>query len=212
MHLLIYNPNSDASLTDRLRFAVDATLSEGDKLDCATAHAGPSFIGSAETIEAARSYLAEAMLAAAPETDAVLLGCFGDLEIDYIRRSAGFPILSLSDACFAVAPLLGKRIAIITTTAFWADKLSAEVCRRGLSSAVVAVRPCLESAAATHLELIARCKAEAERIAMSGTAEVVVLGGALLAVFRAELIGSPIPILDLFGAAVETCRLLAIAR
>lgn len=212
MRLLLYNPNSDTALTQQLSDVCRAALAEGDVLDEATALSGPRFIGSDETIVAARSAMADAMAAVVPVTGAVLLGCFGDLGIESIRRAAVLPIVSLLDACLAVAPLVGRRTAIVTTTPFWQEKLLADVARRQLSQNVVAVTACLERPVRSRRELIARCRAQIDGIASTESADLIVLGGALLAVLRDEFVTSPLPVLDLVGTTVEMCRLASAAR
>src|SRR5215217_4975087 len=97
MRLRLHNPNSDTSLTHRLAEAVRSYLVADDTLLATTAGDGPAFIGSEQTIAAARSRLAGALRAHAQGCDAVLLGCFGDLGIENVRTSLGPPIISLSD-------------------------------------------------------------------------------------------------------------------
>ena len=97
MRLLLYNPNTDASLTARLSLAMARSLAPGDELKTSTSNKGASFIGSAETIAVAKGALLRDLPARAEGCDAIVLGCFGDLGIATLRRRLGLPIVSLSD-------------------------------------------------------------------------------------------------------------------
>ena len=137
MRLLLYNPNSDAGLTLRLSQAISLLLDREDTIGVATAERGPRFIGSAEAIALAREILMAELAEKARDYDAIILGCFGDLGIEPIRRTVDKPILSLWDACLTtLAPLSDKRFGIITTSSFWVDRLQSDISRRGLSHCI----------------------------------------------------------------------------
>jgi allantoin racemase len=209
VNLLLYNPNTDVALTDRLTRALAPFIGAGDKLDAATAPRGPSFIGSDETIVAARAALNEQAGSFARGADAVLLGCFGDIGLDAIRPGLDVPIVSLSDACFALASFIGPT-AIVTTSPFWAARFEGDVLRRGLGSAVVAVRTIGTIMPFARERVIEECRHEIARLAAERTARSIILGGALLAELRDALLpDSRLPIVDLLGAAVGLCRALA---
>jgi len=208
MRLRLHNPNTDSALTARLVQAVRSYLVADDTLLATTAGDGPAFIGSEQTIAAARSRLPEALRAHAQGCDAVLLGCFGDLGIENVRTSLGPPIISLSDACFATAPLLGLRIAIVTTSPFWAERLRADVVRHDLSRSIVAIAS-IAAAPPAQDALVEACRCAIAQVATENRVDAIILGGALLVTVRPQLLNvSPLPIVDNLGTAVGLCRAL----
>jgi allantoin racemase len=210
VRLLLYNPNSDATLTSRLGEAISSLLTAHDTIELATAEDGPRFIGSKETIVAAREVLLDKLANRTSDFDAVILGCFGDLGIDVIRRAVDKPILSLWDACMTMAPLSGKRFGIITTSRFWVEQLQADISRRGLSACITAVRAISISPPAPYEALGQAATEGLQELAIANTdVDAAVLGGALLAVLRPLLTEKgPLPIFDNLAAAVSLSRVL----
>lgn len=146
---------------------------------------------------------------AAGSCDAVLLGCFGDLGIEQLRRTVGRPIVSLSDACFAAASLLPSRLAIVTTSPFWVERLGEDIARHGLASRIVAVTA-VAASPDQPAALAPACHGVIAELAAAGQAEAIVLGGTLLEVLRTELIAqSSLPIVDNLALAIGFCRTLA---
>ena len=206
MRLLLYNPNTDASLTARLSLAMARSLAPGDELKTSTSNKGASFIGSAETIAVAKGALLRDLPARAEGCDAIVLGCFGDLGIATLRRRLGLPIVSLSDAAFAIVPLSAKRIGIVTTSPFWVQRLAGEARRKGAQRWIVGMRP-VSAVGLKPATLLAKCRSEIAIFAQEERCEAIILGGAALAWLGPELnAGSPLPILDPLSAAVGLCR------
>lgn len=208
MRLLLYNPNSNTALTERLAQAVVPFLRPHDSLAVATAREVAPFIGSDQTIAAARGALLNQLTPIAQDVDAVLLGCFGDLGIEQVRRTIGRPLLSLWDACATAADLSGKRLGIVTTSSFWVERLTENVRDRGLSEVITTVLPIRDFEGSTE-ELEKVTCASIRMMAGTGIDEVV-LGGALLAVLRSQIAQvCPLPIFNLLDVAVGLCRALA---
>lgn len=208
MRLLLYNPNSNTALTERLAQAVVSFLQPHDSLVVATARGVASFIGSDQTIAAARGALLDELTPLAQDVDVVLLGCFGDLGIGHVRRTLGRPLLSLWDACATAAELSGKRFGIVTTSPFWVARLTENVRDRGLSRVIATVQSIRDFEGSTE-ELEKMTCASIKMLAGTGIDEVV-LGGALLAALRPQIAQAcPLPIFNLLDVAVGLCRALA---
>src|SRR5271154_2422586 len=105
MRLLLYNPNTNQSLTAALAAAVRMRLAPRDALLAITRETGEAFVNSEDSIAGARASASATLRGPAGECDAILLGCFGDLGVDELRRELKRPIVSLSDAFLSVAPL-----------------------------------------------------------------------------------------------------------
>jgi allantoin racemase len=203
VRLLLHNPNTDAELTDRLAARARGCLGPGDTLASSTASRGSPFIGSAQAIATARRALDSDLGERTHGYDAVLLGCFGDLGVSSLRRQWGRPVVSLSDAVFALAPLLGRRMGLVTTSPFWAARLARDARRRGATSAIAAL-VAVEETAEKRVEV---CRETINAWAREGLCDVAVLGGAALAALTPEVtIGAALPLLDPLAAAIGLCR------
>ena len=206
MRLLLHNPNTDAALTAEIATMAQRSLRADDRLEIATSGVGAAFIGSRETIATARSALGRELPSHAEGCDAVLLGCFGDLGVDALRRRLSRPIVSLSDAAFTTAPLLGKRIGVVTTSPFWAERLAGEARRKGARRWIAEIRP-IAIADRSPAALSAQCRAAIAELACDGRCDAVILGGAVLIGLAPALSAStPLPILDPLAAAIGLCR------
>lgn len=210
MRYLLYNPNSDAALTAELGRALQPFLQSGDSLEMATPPAGPRFIGSDETIGQARATMIEALSIRATRADAVILGCFGDLGVNELRRATTRPILSLWDACWTEAALSGQRLAILTTSPFWVEQLRADIGRRGLAASFPIVRTIAVEPSAGREQLLRVCRTSIAELAQRRDIDAVVLGGALLAVLVRDLQpNAQIRLFDTLAAATRIAGALA---
>ena len=205
VRLLLYNPNTDSDLTARLAARLRPKLGAGETLKAVTAAEGPDFIGSAAAVAAARATLRVALAAPAEACDAVLLGCFGALADEATRRLIGRPIVSLSDAIFALAPLLPARIGIVATTGFWAGRLRREARERGQAVPIIPLPE--ETGAPPAARLVVRCRTAIAQLAASDACDAVVLGGAALAVRHADVAeDAALPVIDSISTTLGLCR------
>lgn len=205
MRFLLFNPNSNVALTGALAAALGSRLGAGDSVSSVTARTGPAFIGSPETIAAARGNLEEALPGASLEADAIVLGCFGDLDIAHLGEALGKPLVSLWDAGFESLQRAGNRTAILTTSTFWAEKIRqyAEQIAADQGTLVTVV----EGASVVSTDAL-RDKLDGAVANLAGMPDVdqVVLGGALLESLRPSLRAPALPVVDLMDEAVKLCR------
>jgi allantoin racemase len=208
MRLLLYNPNTDKSLTEKLGAAVRKRLRKDDFLKAVTSDEGTDFIGSDETIAIARASLHSGLSAHAHDCDAILLGCFGDLGVDDIREKLRRPVLSLSDAYFAIAPFRGKRSGVITTSPFWVEKLTTECQLRRTDRWIAEICPLSRTNAPTKETLYGQCRSLISAFAKDALCDQIVLAGAVLTAIVDEMApNSPLPIADTLRVAIALCRL-----
>jgi allantoin racemase len=206
MRLLLYNPNTDKTLTAKLAAAVRLRLGPNDSLEAVTSDRGTAFIGSDKTIELARAPLLSGFEKRAQNSDAVLLGCFGDLGVDEVREKLRRPVVSLSDGFFAIAPFLGQRIGIVTTSPFWAARLEAEAHHRNVARWITEIRP-LDLTQQSADSLHAQCRAIVADFAKADQCDVAVLAGALLVAIASDLaLDCSLPIVDSLAGAIALCR------
>lgn len=205
MRLLLHNPNANTELTAALGRSLAQVLAPGDELRLATAGQGPQFIGSNETIAAARALLWRDLPALSAPADAVLLGCFGDLGTAPLQAAIGKPVVSLWEAGLDRVRQRGRRIGVLTTSFFWAERI------RLSFGPIVAPSPLdvtvVETPSdASEADRVAAITRAIARLAERDAADEVMLGGALLSAFAPRLDEAALPIVDLFGSAVDLCR------
>lgn len=207
MRLLVYNPNANQDLTAALARGARKLLEPADALQTATSSSGEAFIGSEASIAAAKAALQNELPRHARECDVVLLACFGDLGVDELRQQLQRPIISLSDAFFAIAPFLGRRIGLLTTSPFWAHRLALDARKRDAAHWIVETRVLAPSKDEAPASLAAWCRSQMSDIKRGGQSDAVVLGGAKLIALAPELASErSLPLIDPLAAAIGLCR------
>lgn len=188
MRLLALNPNTSQAVSARLRTVLSSGLVPGEQLRVETATTGLAYIGdvAAMTIgaQAARARLHDVM-AEGGTFDALLLGCFADLDTAGLQAVAGRPAVSLLGASIRMAARAGKRWAVVTGGAAWRqllpDMFAAAVHTQAVEGALVSVRTfeVQDPAIAGDPQ---RMQAEIARLARvcvdEDGADVVIVGGA----------------------------------
>ena len=206
-HLLILNPNTSTSVSERLQQHVQAMAGDQARVSVATASFGAPYIAD----EASYAVAAHAALdtwaraiQGSPEApgetpDAVLIGCFGDPGLFALRESSAVPVSGLAEASFLSAIEKG-RFAIVTGGDRWAAMLRRLAQNLGEAdhlSTIVTVAPTgAELAADAELakrELGKACQQALE----AGPVDSIILGGAGLVGLAQLIQGScPVPLID----------------
>lgn len=126
MRLLVLNPNSTRAMTDAVAASAAALVPDGVRVAGWTAAHGPAVIADRPSYDAAASAM-PALLAQAPPADAILLACFGDPGLAFLRSRAGVPVVGLAEAAIVHALRLRQPFAIITAGAGWVPLLEERV-------------------------------------------------------------------------------------
>lgn len=190
--LLLINPNTSTSTTERLRQVLTPRLPEGTTLDAHTARFGASYIACeashAVAAHAALEVWAEQLQAGAQRPDGVLLGCFGDPGLFALRECSACPVTGLAEASFIEASAHGP-FAIVTGGERWRPMLQRLAQSLGYGQELLHI----ETVAPSGAELLAdpdmalRCLSQAcEQAARSG-AKAIIMGGAGLAGYARAL-------------------------
>lgn len=124
--ILLINPNTSSTTTERLLKVLSAQLPANVTLEGHTARFGASYIA----CEASHAVAAHAMLekwaeqVSAPLTApaGVLIGCFGDPGLFALRESSACPVTGLAEASFIEASSFGS-FAIVTGGERWRPML-----------------------------------------------------------------------------------------
>jgi len=221
MRLLLANPNTSTSITDRIAAVARRAAAPGTDVLAVTGTTGVPYIATrAEAAIAGRTtleLLAEhgTNIDGAP-IDAAIVAAFGDPGVGGARELMPFPVIGMAEAAMLTACMLGRRFAIVTFATALGPWYRECVDYNGLTNRLAAIR-CLdqpfrdiasvqEEKATLLVDLCARAIAEDE-------ADVIILGGAPLAGL-AEIVRDrvAVPLVDGVAAAVKQAETLAALR
>jgi allantoin racemase len=215
--LLIINPNTSQSVTDKLSvFAKNDIGSDNIHIQAVTASFGAPYIDSETSYAVAAHATLEAMKTAMLDENTVpqsiLIACFGDPGLLALRESTQVPITGLAEAAFMEAAKFG-RFAIVTGGARWKPMLERHAHMLGFDAALAGIHTVQPSGlqlaqdpAAAKILLAEACKTALRDF----NAQAVILGGAGLAGMAASIqsqVESPIIDSVLAGVRLAVKRL-----
>lgn len=213
MNILLVNPNTTVSMTDRMAIAARAVAAPGVQVTAATAAYGPPSIeGYYDEVFSVPPML-EAVMPLAGSIDGVVLGCFDDTGVDALRTMLDVPVIGICQAAMQTAAILANSFSVVTTlerSVPALEKLALVYgferhCRK-IRAAKVAVLD-LEEAGSGALEAIER---EIECALAEDGAEAIVLGCAgMVDLSHALSAKYGIPVVEGVTAAVKTIEALA---
>jgi allantoin racemase len=206
MRLLVINPNSTASMTEKIGIAARDAASAGTEILAVNPVGGPVSI---------EGYYDEALsvpgllhvIQATPGFDAVIIACFDDTGLDAARCLTNRPVLGIGEAAYHFASMIANKFSVITTLARSVPALEHNLQRYGLAARCARVR----SSEVAVLELehpgsdaYDRISAEIGRAVAEDRAEAVVLGCAGMADLAGRLGAEHgLPVLDGVSCAVR---------
>lgn len=206
MRLLVINPNSTASMTEKIGAAARAAASAGTEIVAVNPAGGPVSI---------EGYYDEAMsvpgllqvIRTTPDADAVIIACFDDTGLDAARCLTDRPVIGIGEAAYHFAAMLANKFSVVTTLARSVPALEHNLHRYGLAARCARVR----SSEVAVLELehpgsdaSSRISAEIARALAEDRAEAIVLGCAGMADLAGRLSAEHgAPVLDGVACAVR---------
>jgi allantoin racemase len=206
MRILVINPNTTASMTDKIGKAATAAASAGTEIVAVNPKDGPPSIeGYFDEVFVVPGIIAE--MARAGETDAYVIACFDDTGLDAARCATSRPVIGIGEAAFHLATLVAGRFGVVTTLARSVPAIEHNLVKYGLVSRCAKVRA--SEVAVLDLERpgsSARRKISAEiaRAIAEDRAEAIVLGCAGMADLAGELSKEHgVPVLDGVACAVR---------
>lgn len=209
MKILVVNPNTTRSMTEKIGEAARRAASAGVEVVAMTSPMGPASIEGFYDEAFAVPGLIRA-LGQAEGVDAGVIACFDDTGLDAARSFAPFPVVGICEAALLTAGQIAKRIVVVTTLGRSVAPLEELVERYGYGRRVE-VRACeVPVLALEEPGSGARDKLEAEIArALDHGAEAIVLGCAGMADLAADLskkFGAPV--VDGVAAAVRQAEAL----
>lgn len=214
MRVLVVNPNTTRSMTEKAGVAARAVAAAGTEIVEATSRMGPvSIEGHYDGALALPGLLSE--IAGAAEIDAAVIACFDDTGLDAARSLATFPVLGLCESALMTAGLLAQRFTVVTTlerSRVLLENLSRHYGFGGRAVVRAADIPVLEleDAASGAIE---KLRGQIEKALAEDGAEAIVLGCAGMADLAYALQSDyGVPVVDGVSAAVKQAEALVAQR
>lgn len=214
MKIHVVNPNTTASMTEKIGAAARAVASQGTEIVACNPSDGPvsieGFYDEAFAIPAMLQMIREADEAG---VDGHVIACFDDTGLDAARSIARAPVVGIGEAAFHLAALVSNKFSVVTTLARSVPAIEHNLTKYGLAARCARVRAsevavlALEDHHSNARALISQEIASAIR---DVRAEAVVLGCAGMANLAGEL-GQEhgIPVVEGVSAAVKLIEALA---
>lgn len=207
--LLLINPNTSTSTTERLVQTLTPLLPADMRLDAQTAPFGATYIA----CEASHAVAAHACLDAwtthrgSPDQplDGVLIGCFGDPGLFALREVSGCPVTGLAEASFIRAAALGP-FAIVTGGERWKPMLQRLANGLGYGSQLRHIETVAPTGAALQADpdMAIQCLSQAcQNAAQRGVASIILGGAGLAGYARLLQAHCALPLIDSAQAGWE---------
>jgi allantoin racemase len=216
MRILVVNPNTSASMTDRLRRELEAVKAPGTEMTVTNPDQGPAAIESEEDEARAIPPMLALIRDQAPGHDAVIVACFSDPGLEQARQLVSIPVVGIEESSLHLACQLGRRFTILTSRAARVPAKIEHVARLGLSSRLASVRP-LEMGVLEMDTDPDRARARVMDVGAAAVrddgAEAIVLGCAGLAGHARETgLALGLPVIDPSPVALATAEMLVRLR
>ena len=215
MQLLVINPNTTVSMTEKIAVAARAIAGSGTTIVARNPATGPASIQGREDGEAALPGLL-AEVDAAGDADAIIIACFDDTGLYEARRRTQVPVIGIGEAAFHAAMLVAERFSVVTTLAVSIPVIQENIMRYGMSARCGRVRASnvpvleLEVPGSTARETISD---EIASALLHDNADAIVLGCAGMTDLTADLAARHgVPVVDGVAAAVKLAEGLVTMR
>lgn len=212
MHILVVNPNTTASMTEKIGAAARAVAAEGTVITAVNPPDGPPSIeGYFDEVFSVPGLIGE--MRERPNADAYIIACFDDTGLEAARCAVSGPVIGIGEAAFHAATFVAGRFSVVTTLARSIPAIEHNLTKYGLASRCARVRASevpvleLEVPGSNASEKIS---AEIERALAEDGADGIVLGCAGMADLAGRLSNRHgVPVLDGVACAIKFAEGLA---
>lgn len=178
MRLLIINPNTTQSMTDKVEIAAKRVVCSDTEIVAKTSGYGPvSIEGYYDEALSLAGMLQE--IRSEPDVDGVVIACFDDTGLDASRCLTDKPVVGIGEAGYRMAAMLSNRFSVVTTLSRSVPALEHNILRYGLERQCASVRasnvPVLELEHGKP-EALALIEGEIQKAIDVDRAEAIVLG------------------------------------
>lgn len=212
MRLLLVNPNTTASMTEKAGAAARAVARPDTEIIATNPTHGPASIqGFHDVALCLPGLLGE--VARHPDADAVIIACFDDTGLDAVRCAVDVPVVGIGEAAYHAASFLSCRFSVITTLRRSVPGIEDNLTRYGLAKRCTHVRateiPVLaleegDPATLAKIEDEIRCSIDEDQ------SEAIVLGCAGMADLMQRLSDKfGLPVIDGIACATTFAEALA---
>ena len=214
MNILIINPNSTASMTEKIGFCARASASSNTQIVAVNPENSPPAIEGPEDGKAALPYLFELFesYTKTGEYDAAIVACFDDTGLWELKKKSPIPVLGIGEAAFHMAMLRVQAFSTVTTLPVSVPVIEENLANYGYAARCARVRACdvpvldLETNPDGSYEKLSR---EIELAVQDDASQAIVLGCAGMADLAAELQANcPIPLIDGVKSAIGLAEML----
>jgi len=209
MQILIINPNTTESMTNKIGAAAKRVALPGTEIVALNPDAGPPSI---------QGYYDEAIslagllhvVEANPQADAIVIACFDDTGLDAVRCVSNKPVVGIGEAGYHLAAMLSNKFSVVTTLARSVPALEHNLARYGLAARCASVRasdvPVLELEN-PHSNARQKINEEVKKAISEDQAEAIVLGCAGMTDLAQSISDEHgLPVLDGVVSAVGLCE------
>ena len=215
MRILVLNPNTTRSMTDKIAAAARRAAAPGTEIVAKNPARGPASIEGFYDEAMSLQGLLE-VIRATPDADAVVIACFDDTGLDAARCLTDRPVVGIGEAAYHMASLISNKFSVVTTLARSVPALEHNLHRYGLAHRCARVR----SSEVAVLELeepgsnaAARIGEEIGRAMAEDRAEAIVLGCAGMTDLTERLAAEHgLPVLDGVSCAVAMAEAMVRLR
>jgi len=214
MNILIINPNTTASMTKLVAAEARSVARAGTSIVAVNPTEGPAAIQGASDGAEALPHLIEVFDKQTAENafDAVVIACFDDTGLWFLRERASIPVIGIGEAGFHAAMLSGRKFTVITTLPISVPVIEQNIVEQGMAGRCAEVRatsiPVLELEADPAAS-IERISVEIEASLKSTECDAIVLGCAGMTNIVEPLKRRfDLPIIDGVKAAIGLCEML----
>ncbi len=211
MKILIINPNTTASMTDKIATAARAVARPDTEIVAASSQDGPASIqGFLDVATCVPGLLNE--VAQHTDVEAIVIACFDDTGLDAVRTLVPVPVLGIGEAAYHAASMVANKFSVITTLSRSVPGLENNLLRYGLAQKCARVRATeipvlkLEEGDPATLDKI---RSEIAVAIVQDQAEAIVLGCAGMADLMADLSAEfGLPVIDGVAAGITFAEAL----
>ena len=216
MKILLVNPNTSESVTERIRAAAAAVAAPGTELLPLTATRGVPYIATRAEAAIGGAVVLEMLAANWQKADVAVIAAFGDPGLGGARELFPIPVVGMAEAAMLTACMLGRRFAIVTFARALEPLYRECVAYHGLTERLAAIRmldgnfKTISDVQDEKADLLVDL---ANRTVDENGADVIVLGGAPLAGLADRIRDRvTVPVVDGVAAAVKQAEALASLR
>ncbi|MBC8157847.1 MAG: aspartate/glutamate racemase family protein [Alphaproteobacteria bacterium] len=209
MKLLVVNPNTTASMTQKIGATAQQVAAPGTEIVPVNPDNGPvsieGYYDEALSLSGLVSVVGQHL-----DADAIILACFDDTGLDALRCMTKAPVSGIGEAAFHMASMVAGKFSVVTTLSRSIPAIEHNLVRYGLATRCARVRasdvPVLDLETNSG-DARARINAEIGRAIEEDRAEAIVLGCAGMADLAAALSDEHgLPVLDGVACAVGLCE------